>query len=105
MRQFDLTYNAYNEFQTRMERYWCLQYLIQEKLEEVSATVWRENLVRLDIVPYITKVYSLPELPAGSRVRLQIKRVDTLLMELDTRFLQVEAEATPQITEALEEEV
>jgi len=105
MRQFDLTYNAYNEFQTRMERYWCLQYLIQEKLEEVSATVWRENLVRLDIVPYITKVYSLPELPAGSRVRLQIKRVDTLLMELDTRFLQLEAEATPQITEVLEEEV
>lgn len=105
MRQFDLTYNAYNEFQTRMERYWCLQYLLQEKLEEVSATVWRENLVRLDIVPCITKVYSLPELTVGTRVRLQIKRVDTLLMELDTRFLHVEAVTEPQTTELLEEEI
>ncbi len=92
MRQFDLTYNAYNEFQTRMERYWCLQYLIQEKLEEISATVWRENLVRLDTLPYITKVHSLPEMAAGTRVRLQIKRVDPLLMELDTKFMQIEAE-------------
>jgi exoribonuclease II len=105
MRQFDITYNAYNEFQTRMERYWCLQYLIQEKLEEVSATVWRENLVRLDALPYITKVHSLPETPAGTRVRLQIKRVDPLLMELDTKFLQVEAPTTAETVDATMEEV
>ncbi|MEO8418616.1 MAG: RNB domain-containing ribonuclease [Methylophilaceae bacterium] len=86
MRDFDLTYNAYNEFQTRMERYWCLQYLIQEGLTEVSATVWRENLVRLDGVPYMTKVHSLPELAVGTQVQLEIKRIDPLLMELDTRF-------------------
>lgn len=87
MRNFDLTYNAYNEFQTRMERYWCLQWLIQERIEEVDGAVWRENLVRLDPIPYMTKVHSLPELPPGSRVRLQVKRVDTVMMELDTRFV------------------
>lgn len=86
MRSFDQTYNAYNEFQTRMERYWCLQYLIQEAMQEISATVWRENLVRLDDLPYITKVHSLPELAPGSRVRLEIKKVDTLLMALDCKF-------------------
>ncbi|MDP2247484.1 MAG: RNB domain-containing ribonuclease, partial [Nitrosomonadales bacterium] len=101
MRQFDITYNAYNEFQTRMERYWCLQYLVQEKLEEISATVWRENLVRLDTLPYITKVHSLPETPAGTRVRLQIKRIDTLLMELDTKFLQVEAVSAPEVVDVV----
>lgn len=105
MRQFDITYNAYNEFQTRMERYWCLQYLIQENLEEVSATVWRENLVRLDALPYITKVHSLSETPAGTRVRLQIKRVDPLLMELDTKFLQVEAPAIAETVDVAMEEV
>ncbi len=87
MRNFDLTYNAYNEFQTRMERYWCLQYLIQESIGEVEGTVWRENLVRLDTIPYMTKVHSLPELPPGTRVRLQVKRIDTVMMELDTRFV------------------
>ncbi len=87
MRNFDVTYNAYNEFQTRMERYWCLQYLIQENLQEIDATVWRENLVRLDGMFFITKVPSLPEMPAGERVRLGIERVDTLLMELHCRFV------------------
>lgn len=93
MRDFDLSYNAYNEFQNRIERYWCLQYLIQEKVQEVGATVWRENLVRLDDMPFITKVHSLPELPTGTRVQLEIKRIDLLLLELDTRFKAVEAKA------------
>jgi exoribonuclease-2 len=88
MRDFDLVYNAYNEFQTRMERYWCLQYLIQQELEEVNATVWRENLVRLDGMFYITKVPSLPELPPGTPVRLKLGRIDPLLMETDFRFLE-----------------
>jgi exoribonuclease-2 len=86
MRDFDLAYNAYNEFQTRMERHWCLVYLQQQGISEVSATVWRENLVRLDGMPYMTKVPSLPELPSGSRVLLEVKRIDPLMMELDCRF-------------------
>ncbi len=87
MRNFDITYSAYNEFQTRMERYWCLQYLIQENMQEIDATVWRENLVRLDGMFYITKVPSLPELAAGERVRLKVERIDTLMMELHCRFV------------------
>lgn len=86
MRNFDQTYQAYSEFQTRMERYWCLQYLIQEKLTEVTATVWRENLVRIDGMFYITKVPSLPELKVGTKVSLEIKHIDTLLMELSCKF-------------------
>lgn len=98
MRNFDQTYNAYNEFQTRMERYWCLQYLVQENIREVGATVWRENLVRLDELPYITKVHSLPELAAGTKVKLEVKKVDTLLMELDCKF--VGAETTSVVAPA-----
>jgi exoribonuclease-2 len=89
MRNFELTYKAYSEFQIRMERYWCLQYLIQENVQEIHATVWRENLVRLDHLPYMTKVYGMPELKAGTRVSLQVQDVDTLMMELRTKFLRV----------------
>lgn len=92
MRNFDLTYNAYNEFQTRMERYWCLQYLVQEQVNEIEATVWRENLVRLENLPYMTKVHSLPALKPGSKVRLAVQKVDTLLMELECKFMQVVAD-------------
>lgn len=89
MRNFDQTYNAYNEFQTRMERYWCLQYLIQAQIDEIDASVWRENLVRLDGLPYITKVHSLPAMKAGSNVRLAVHKIDPLLMELECKFLRV----------------
>ena len=94
IRDFDQTYSAYSDFQTRMERYWCLQYLIQEKLSEVTATVWRENLVRIDGMFFITKVPSLPELKVGTKVLLEIKHIDTLLMELTCKFKQVIAEET-----------
>ena len=107
MRNFDLTYNAYNEFQTRMERFWCLQYLIQENITEVRATVWRENLVRLQDLPYMTKVPSLPELKAGTHVQLAVQKVDTLLMELQCQFKGVidtspAAAQTPDETEEAE---
>jgi exoribonuclease-2 len=68
---------------------------VQENVQEISATVWRENLVRFDHMPYITKVHSLPELAVGTRVTLEVKRIDTLMMEIDTRFKAVETEATP----------
>lgn len=104
MRNFELTYKTYSEFQIRMERYWCLQYLLQENVQEVHATVWRENLVRLDNLPYMTKVYGLPELKAGTRVTLQVQEVDTLLMELRTKFLQVLENEPAQLDISLSED-
>jgi exoribonuclease II len=106
MRDFDQTYQSYSEFQTRMERYWCLQYLIQEKLTEVTATVWRENLVRIDGMFFITKVPSLPELKVGTKVSLEIKHIDTLLMELNCKFKQVVAEVEKEevVVDEVEEE-
>jgi exoribonuclease II len=97
MRNFDQTYNAYNEFQTRMERYWCLQYLVQENIQEVEATVWRENLVRLTGMPYMTKVHALPVLKPGSKVQLAVQKIDTLLMELECRFVRVVEETAADI--------
>ena len=101
MRNFELTFQAYSEFQSRMDRYCCLQYLIQEDAQIVHATVWRENLVRLDDLPYMTKVYGLPELKSGTRVSLQIQEVDTLLIELRTKFIEVLDEAVATVAETI----
>lgn len=107
IRNFDQTYNAYSEFQTRMERYWCLQYLIQEKLAEVTAMIWRDNLVRIDGMFYITKVPSLPELKVGTKVLLEIKHIDPLLMELNCKFKAVIPSETSEsaVVEVIEESV
>ena len=97
IRDFDQTYQSYSDFQTRMERFWCLQYLIQEQLTELTATVWRENLVRIDGMFFITKVPSLPELKVGTKVILEIKHIDTLLMELSCKFKQIIADAEREV--------
>ncbi|MEW5787126.1 MAG: RNB domain-containing ribonuclease [Pseudomonadota bacterium] len=86
VRDFELAYDAYAEFQRGMERYWCLRWLQQENKEELDATVWRENLVRLDNLPYIAKVNGAPTLNPGDRVRLTVERIDLLDIELTCRY-------------------
>jgi exoribonuclease-2 len=67
-----------------MERYWCLKWLLQEQATEVEGTVFRENLVRLERLPIVARVPSVPELPAGARVRLAVSNID--LIDLAVHF-------------------
>jgi exoribonuclease II len=78
MRAFEVTYARYDEHQRAMETYWSLRWLQQEGIESLAATVLRENLVRMEGLPLVTRVASLPELPPGSQVRLQVRQVDLL---------------------------
>jgi exoribonuclease-2 len=87
MRDFDTMYGIYNEFQRSMERYWCLRWLQQEKIEQVDAVILRENLVKVDGIPLIFRASSLPELPANTRVQLAIGEIDLLDLEVQTRFV------------------
>jgi exoribonuclease-2 len=86
LRDFELAYDAYNDFQRKMERYWCLRWLEQEKLSAINATVIKENLVRLDNLPFVTRVPSLPELATGTRVGLTIDIIDLFEVELMCSF-------------------
>ncbi|MBI5429167.1 MAG: RNB domain-containing ribonuclease [Nitrosomonadales bacterium] len=96
MRDFDVMYGVYNDFQRSMERYWCLRWLQQEQAGQaqasppeliVTATVLRENLVKLVDIPLVFKVPSLPELPANTRVQLAIGAIDLLDLDIETRFV------------------
>ncbi len=78
----------YAEFQRQMERYWCLRWLRQENVQTIDATVRRENLVKLDSLPLLQRVPSVPELKPGQRVRLSVEAVDFLTLELNCRYLE-----------------
>jgi exoribonuclease-2 len=87
LQDFDTMYGIYNDFQKTMERYWCLRWLQQEKVEKVEAVVLRDNLVKLVDIPLIFRAPSLPELPASSRVELAVGEIDLLELNLQTRYV------------------
>jgi len=86
MRAFELTYARYDEHQRAMETYWSLRWLQQEGVHEVEGAVVRENLVRLDGVPLVVRVPSLPDTAAGTRVRLAVKSIDLLECVIDCTY-------------------
>lgn len=81
LRDFELAYDAYATFQRKMERYWCLRWLQQEQITDCLATVIKENLVRFNDLPLLTRVPSLPVTPIGDTVQLHIDHID--LLEVD----------------------
>jgi exoribonuclease-2 len=78
VRAFELTYTRYDEHQRAMEMYWTLRWLQQERIREFEALVLRENLVRAEGFPLVTRVPSLPDLEPGTRVRLEVGEIDLL---------------------------
>ena len=88
MRDFETTYAAYADFQRLMERYWCLRWLQQRGIREIGATVRREQQVKLDGLPLLVRVPSLPaDAAPGRRVRLALDAIDLLGPEVACRYL------------------
>jgi len=78
LRAFEVTYARYDEHQRAMETYWSLRWLLQEGIKTLDALVLRENLVRIDGLPMVMRVSSLPALDPGTRVRLEVTGVDLI---------------------------
>ncbi len=97
---FDTAYAAYSEFQRAMERYWCLRWITQENIQQVEATLIRENLVRFVGLPMVGRIPSIPELlPAGTLVTLEMGEIDLLELTFNARFVSA---AIPAVVEAVE---
>src|SRR5436190_2999576 len=86
MRAFELTYARYDEHQRAMETYWSLRWLMQEAIRELDGSVIREDLVRLQGLPLVVRVPSLPDTGAGTRVRLGVKSIDLLERVIDCTY-------------------
>ncbi|MEN9879495.1 MAG: hypothetical protein RIQ55_141 [Pseudomonadota bacterium] len=103
MRDFDLTYAAYADFQRRMERYWCLRWLQQSATTECDGTMLRNTPnVRIDGLPLVLPVPSAPEPTPGTRIRLTLGTPDLLELSVPTRFESVLGVSDSTMDEGLE---
>jgi exoribonuclease-2 len=84
---FDAAYAAYNDFQQTIERYWTLRWIEQRQLRELEATTMTNGLVRADTLPLVFKVVGCESLPRGTRVRVALKSLDTLTLEVHAALL------------------
>lgn len=86
MRSFELAYEAYNNFQRGMEKYWCLRYLLQEGITHTTASVIRENLVRMETMPLVVRAGGMPELAAGTVISVELSDIDLLELNFTCKY-------------------
>ena len=79
---FDSAYFAYNSYQGAMERFWTLKYVQQNGVTEITATVFKENMVRADDLPLVLPVLGAKDLPRGARVRVKLGEIDEVTLDV-----------------------
>jgi len=102
---FDAAYSAYADFQSQMERYWCLRWLQQEDIRQVDAVVLRDDMLRLVEIPLIIRLPGMPSLARGAQVRLELLRWDEVDLSIEARLLEVKStEPTSEMDDLSEDE-
>lgn len=89
VQNFEDTYQAYADHQNRMERFWCLRWLKQEKRKRVLASVIKGDLVRFDEIPLLLHVPGLGVHARDTKLWLDILAIDELNIEVSCRLSQV----------------
>jgi exoribonuclease-2 len=101
---FDAAYTAYAEFQARMERYWGLRWIEQEAVKRIGATVIKEEVLRLEGLPFVQRLPGLPVLARGQKIELDVLGTDLVDLVLEARLRQVLAQQAPDDAEGDEDE-
>lgn len=97
---FDAAYTAYNDFQTRMERYWTLRHVQQSGQTELDASVLKDGLVRALHLPLVLAVPGLGGLPRGAAVRVRLAEIDLVALDVHATLLRrLDTQASPEAGE------
>jgi len=103
LRAFEVTYARYDEHQRAMEMYWSLRWLVQEGIRTLDAVVLRENVVRIEGLPLVTRVSSAPALEPATRVRLEVTGVDLIERSLACAYRETLGRAGPGVSDTTED--
>lgn len=101
---FDAAYAGYADFQSGMERYWCLRWLTQENARQVDAVVLKDEILRLVDIPLVIRLPGMPQVARGLQVKLDLLRWDEVDLTIEARLLEIPAAQTAPEGEALDDE-
>ncbi|MBS1169955.1 MAG: ribonuclease [Burkholderiaceae bacterium] len=101
---FDAAYAAYADFQSQMERYWCLRWLTQHEARQVEAVVLKDEVVRLAEIPLVIRMPGMQTLSRGAQVKLDLIRWDEAELTVEARLLEITSSAADEAASLEEEE-
>jgi exoribonuclease-2 len=91
---FESCYQAYGEYQDRLEKYWCLRWIAQEgESKTVFARHLKEGMSRLELIPLHLPIPELATHPRMTRAQVQVDNVDLLQLSAGVRVLEIESPA------------
>ena len=86
---FEAAYGAYADFQTKMERYWCLRWLAQNEVRQAKAVVAKDDMARLLDIPLTVFMQAARALPNGTEVLVDLLRFDEVDLSVEARLVEV----------------
>ena len=91
---FEACYQAYGEYQDRLEKYWCLRWIAQDGgAKKVFVRHLKEGMSRLESIPLHLPVPELAMHPRMTRAEVAISDVDLLQLSAGVRVLHIETPA------------
>uniref|UniRef100_B1XT56 Ribonuclease II n=1 Tax=Polynucleobacter necessarius subsp. necessarius (strain STIR1) TaxID=452638 RepID=B1XT56_POLNS len=103
---FESCYQAYEEFQDRLEKYWCLRWIMQDgESKTVHVRHLKEGMSRVELVPLHLSVPELASHPRMTRAEVVIADVDLLQLSAGVRVLEIEAKLETPEKESAEQDV
>jgi exoribonuclease-2 len=89
---FESCYQAYGEYQDRLEKYWCLRWIAQEGgSRTVNVRHLKEGMSRVELVPLHITIPELATHPRMTRAQVVIADVDLLQLAASVRVLEIES--------------
>jgi exoribonuclease II len=103
---FESCYQAYGEFQDRLEKYWCLRWITQDgESKTVYVRHLKEGMSRVELVPLHLPIPELATHPRMTRAEVVIADVDLLQLSAGVRVLEIEAKADAPEKESADQDL
>jgi len=97
---FESCYQAYGEYQDRLEKYWCLRWATQDgESKNVYVRHLKEGMSRLELVPLHLPIPELASQPRMTRAEVVLADVDLLQLSAAVRVLEIETKVeAPEVS-------